>query len=75
MNAQKTKELIENGTLTDMYKDGYVSDKIFTHFNIYSWVRAQVQTRGISQNKAVGEAEVRFDVCRATVYLILKKFK
>ncbi|HEY4326387.1 MAG TPA: hypothetical protein VGN20_20550 [Mucilaginibacter sp.] len=68
MDIVKANQLFDDGTLTEMFKAGFISDKIFTYREIYLWVDAQCRARNISQEKAVLEASVFFDKSRTTIY-------
>jgi hypothetical protein len=74
MNIQIANNLYEDGVLTHLFKAGLISAKIFTYREIYLWVHAQVQARGISINKAVLEAEVKFDKAERTIWRALNTF-
>jgi hypothetical protein len=74
MDIKTVNELFEEGIFSQLYKAGFISDKIFTYREIYLWVSAQMQTRGISKNKAAAEAELKFDKDRATIYRAFKSF-
>lgn len=74
MNIQTANSLYETGVLTTLFKSGLISAKIFTYREIYLWVYAQVKTRGISLNKAVLEAEVKFDKGERTIWRALNTF-
>lgn len=74
MNIQKVIELHENGTLSQLYKAGFISEKIFTYFEIYLWIDLQIKTRGLSKNQAVLEASVHFNKDRATIWRSIGKF-
>jgi len=74
MDIIRLNELFDNGTLKTMYKSGLVTQKIFFYREIYLWVDAQMVTRGISKNKAVLEAEVKFGVSETTVWRALSSY-
>lgn len=75
MNISKLNQLFDDGTLSDMYKAGFISSKIFEAREIYLWVDAQMRSRKISKQKAVLEAEVKFNRGRSTIYAAIKKFE
>jgi hypothetical protein len=74
MNIDNVNALYNNGTFNELYRAGFITDKIFVYREIYLWVQAQVQTRGISKNKAVLEAEVNFNKDERTVWRALNSF-
>jgi hypothetical protein len=68
MNIQTANALFNNGTFMEMYKAGFITDKVFLYREIYLWIEAQLETRSISLRKAVLEAEVKFDKGNRTVW-------
>jgi hypothetical protein len=74
MNIQIANQLFDNGTLSTLYKSGFITAKVFTYREIYLWVHAQVQTRGITKNQAVLEAEVKFEKDERTIWRALNCF-
>ncbi|WP_374951131.1 hypothetical protein [Mucilaginibacter sp.] len=74
MNIQLANTLFDNGILTAMYKAGLLSAKVFTYREIYLWVHAQVQVRGITKNQAVLEAEAKFGKDERTIWRALNCF-
>jgi hypothetical protein len=58
MNIQTANHLFSNGTLSEMYKAGFITEKFFTYREIYLWVHAQMQTHKLSKNKAVVERTI-----------------
>lgn len=74
MDIKKVNHLFDNGTLSELYKGGFISEKIFEYRDIYLWVDAQIRSRGISKVVAVNEAEVKFNKARSTIFLALKRF-
>lgn len=75
MDIQIINDLQQSGVLTELYKAGVISSKIFEQRDIYLWVQAQIKTRGISKNKAVIEAEVKFNKGRNTIYRAIEVFE
>lgn len=75
IDIQIANALFDDGTFTKLYKAGFISDKVFLYREIYLWVDAQMTSRGISKNKAVLEAEIKFGKGRSTIYEALAKFK
>ena len=74
MNIKTANDLFDTGIFTAMYKAGLITTKVFVYREIYLWVQAQVQTRGISLNKAVLEAEVKFHKAERTIWRALDTF-
>ncbi len=68
MNINLANTLFDNGTFMEMYKAGFITDKVFLYREIYLWMEAQIQTRGISLRKAVLEAEVKYDKGNRTIW-------
>lgn len=54
------KVLFDDGTISALYRAGFISKKPFLYRDIFLWVDAQLKIRGISKNRAVLEAEVKF---------------
>lgn len=74
MTINTANTLFNQGLLTEMYKAGFITAKIFVYREIYLWVYAQVQTRGISKNQAVLEAEVKFGKDERTIWRAMNSF-
>ena len=74
MNIQLANTLFNDGVFSAMYKAGFITTKVFTYREIYLWVNAQVQTRGITKNQAVLEAEVKFEKDERTIWRALNSF-
>ncbi|GGH03713.1 hypothetical protein [Mucilaginibacter phyllosphaerae] len=74
MNIQTANTLFDEGIFSAMYKAGFITSKVFTYREIYLWVNAQVQTRGITKNQAVLEAEVKFKKDERTIWRALNCF-
>lgn len=74
MNIQTANTLYDEGVLTAMYKAGFITTKVFTYREIYLWVNAQIQTRGISKNQAVLDAEVKFGKDERTIWRAMNCF-
>ncbi|WP_345948272.1 hypothetical protein ABDD95_15590 [Mucilaginibacter sp. PAMB04274] len=68
MNIQTANALFNDGTFLDMYKAGFITEKIFIYREIFLWIQLQIETRNISLRKAVLEAEVKFDKGNRTVW-------
>jgi hypothetical protein len=74
MNIQLANTLFNDGVFSARYKAGFITTKVFTYREIYLWVNAQVQTRGLTKNQAVLEAEVKFDKDERTIWRALNCF-
>jgi len=74
MNIQTANQLFSNGTLSEMYKAGFITEKFFTYREIYLWVHAQMQTHQISKNKAVIEAQGKFQKDERTIWRAINSF-
>jgi hypothetical protein len=75
LNIQVANTLFNEGTFSQMYKAGFITAKVFLYREIYLWVQAQVQTRGISKHKAVLEAEIKFQKDERTIWRALNSFQ
>jgi hypothetical protein len=74
MNITQTNTLFDQGVLSAMYKAGFITAKVFIYREIYLWVQAQTQTRGITRSQAVLEAEVKFMKDERTIWRALNSF-
>lgn len=74
MNIKTANALFDEGIFSEMYKAGFVTNKFFTYREIYLWVHAQIQIRGIVKNQAVLEAEVKFNKDERTIWRALNSF-
>jgi hypothetical protein len=75
MNITLANALFDDGVFSAMYKAGFITDKIFLYREIYLWVQAQRQTRGLNKYQAVLEAEVKFDKDKRTIWRALNSFE
>jgi hypothetical protein len=75
MNIKIANTLFNDGIFSAMYKAGFITDKIFLYREVYLWINAQMQTRGISKNQAVLEAEVKFNRDERTIWRALNSFQ
>jgi hypothetical protein len=75
MNITLANNLFNNGTISEMYKAGFITDKIFIYREMYLWVHAQMQTRGISKNQAVLEASDKFGRDERTIWRAMNCFE
>lgn len=67
--------LFDEGTMTALYKAGFIGTKPFLYRDIYLWVDVQVKTRNISLRNAVMEATEKFGKCERTIWYALKSFE
>ena len=74
MNITTINTLFDQGIFTELYKAGFINTKVFTYREIYIWVQAQMQTRGITKNQAVLEAEAKFNKDERTIWRVLNSF-
>ncbi len=74
MNIKLANALFDEGVFSELYKAGFISDKVFLYREIYLWVDAQMRSRGISKETAVLEAEIKFNRDRRTIYRAYGKF-
>ncbi|WP_114940458.1 hypothetical protein [Mucilaginibacter endophyticus] len=74
MDIKIANTLFDEGIFSAMYKAGFITTKVFVYREIYLWVTAQQQTRGISKNQAVLEAEVKFGKDERTIWRALNSF-
>ncbi len=75
MNIELANTLFDEGIFSAMYKAGFINTKVFIYREIFLWVQAQVQTRGINKNQAVLEAEVKFMKDERTIWRALNSFE
>jgi len=75
MDIINLNKLHDEGTLGELYKAGFLSPKIFMYREIYLWVDAQCRTRNISQEKAIEEAQIKFDRGRTSICKAIYIFK
>ena len=74
MNITIANQLFDQGIFSELYKAGFINTKLFTYREIYLWVQAQMQTRGLTKNQAVLEAEVKFNKDERTIWRALNSF-
>ena len=74
MNIKTANALFDEGIFSELYKAGFITAKVFTYREIYLWVQAQMQVRGVTKNQAVLEAEVKFDKDERTIWRALNSF-
>jgi hypothetical protein len=75
MEIKLANTLFDEGIFSALYKAGFITTKVFAYREIYLWVQAQVQTRGITKNQAVLEAEVKFRKDERTIWRALNSFE
>lgn len=74
MNISVANKLFDQGVITELYKAGFINQKLFTYREIYLWIQAQMQTRGLAKNEAVMAAEVKFGKDERTIWRALNSF-
>lgn len=74
MNIKTANALFDEGVFSELYKAGFVTSKLFTYREIYLWVQAQIQVRGITKNHAVIEAQGKFNKDERTIWRALNSF-
>lgn len=67
--------LFENGTMSELYKCGFIGTKPFLYRDIFLWVDAQVKTRSLTKSNAILEAMDKFKVSEKTIKRALKSFQ
>ena len=75
MNIQLANTLFDEGTFSEMYKAGFITDKVFLYREIYLWIQAQLQIRKINKYQAVLEAEIKFDKDKRTIWRAINSFE
>ena len=75
MNIKLANALFDDGIFSEMYKAGFITAKVFNYREIYLWVQAQIQTRGITKNQAVLEAGGKFNRDERTIWRALNSFE
>lgn len=75
MNIKIANTLFDDGIFSEMYKAGFITSKIFSYREIYLWVQAQMQIKGISKNQAVLEAGGKFNKDERTIWRALNSFE
>ncbi|GAB2983998.1 hypothetical protein GCM10027049_21900 [Mucilaginibacter puniceus] len=74
MNINIVNALFDEGIFSELYKAGFINTKLFIYREIYLWVQAQMQTRGLNKRQAVLEAEVKFEKDQRTIWRALNSF-
>ncbi len=74
MNINTANALFNQGIFTELYKAGFINTKLFTYREIYLWIHAQIQTRGLNKRQAVLEAELKFEKDERTIWRALNSF-
>lgn len=67
--------LFDNGSMSELYKAGFVGTKPFLYRDVYLWIDAQKKTRGISEYSAILQAMDKFDKSENTIRRALKAFQ
>lgn len=74
LNIQTANALFNGGIFSAMYKAGFITYKVFLYREIYLWVQAQIQTRGITKSQAVTEAQGKFTKDSRTIWRAMNSF-
>ena len=74
MNITIANQLFDQGIFAELYKAGFINAKLFSYREIYLWVQAQMQTRNLTKNQAVLEAELKFNKDERTIWRALNSF-
>lgn len=75
MNIKLANTLFDDGIFSALYKAGFITTKVFIYREIYLWVQAQIQIRGVTKRQAVLEAGDKFDKDERTVWRALNSFE
>lgn len=75
MNDKLKLILFDNGSMSELYKAGFIGTKPFLYRDIYLWCDMQIKTRGVSQIEAIRLAECFFDTSKKTIRRALKSFE
>lgn len=73
-NYETLCKLESTGELKSLVKSGLMPIKIGTHLEIYRMVDMRIKT-GTKKTEAVLEASVSFNVCRQTVFNIIRSLR
>ena len=68
-------QLKNNGTLNHMVRNGLMSPKVLMYLEIYMYIDARVKATGKNVANLVQDAEIAFEVSRATVWRSIKIIK
>lgn len=74
MKIQLVNTLYDNGSLSQMYKAGFITAKVFEYREIYVWIHTQMRIHGICKSKAVFEAQGKFQKDERTIWRALNCF-
>ncbi len=72
---QTLLQLKQNGTLKHLVLNGLMSHKVFLYLEIYMWIDARLKTSTQSIKTVVNDAEITFQISRATVWRAIKVIK
>jgi len=75
MNIQLANTLFDEGIFSEMYKAGFITDKVFLYREIYLWIQAQLKTRRITKTQAAKEAVGKFDKDERTIWRAINCFE
>lgn len=65
--------LYDSGILKDMYLAGLISEKALTYRDIYVWTQQRIKD-GLTKNKAVHEATIKFCKDERSIWRALNTF-
>jgi len=74
MNIKLANTLFDDGIFSELYKAGFITAKVFLYREIYLWVHAQIQARGLSKRQSVLEASIKFNKDERTIWRALESF-
>jgi hypothetical protein len=75
MNIKLANTLFDDGIFSELFRAGFITAKVFLYREIYLWVNAQMQTRGLSKRQSVLEASIKFDKDERTIWRALESFE
>ena len=75
MKIEDCNRLFDDGTLSLLFREGFINVTIFNFRGIYLYVDMLMKVKGYNKEKAVHDAEIKFNLSRRTIYLALKRFK
>lgn len=67
--------LFNNGTMSELYKAGFIGTKPFLYRDIFLWVDMQMKVKGVCKTAAVMEASIKFNKSEVTIWSALKSFE
>lgn len=67
--------LFNNGTMSELYKAGFIGTKPFLYRDIYLWVNMKMKVNGVCKTNAVMMATEYFSKSEYTIWQALKAFE